>query len=382
MTAEGGAAAPCRVLTVNPGSSTLKLAVVDGGEVVLSAQTSAGTRAEEDSELGAFVERCGGFDAAAVRVVHGGSELRDHLLVDSGVVERLELVAPLAPLHNPPAVAALRHLRRLRPQTPLVACLDTAFHRTLPDAARTYALPRAWRERWGLERLGFHGLSHAHAARCAAEMLGAEDRAESAAEPLRVVTCHLGAGASLAAVRGGDSVDTTMGFTPMEGLVMATRAGTVDPGIVLRLLREHRLSVDDVEAGLDREGGLHGLAGTADMREVLTGAEAGDERCTLALDVYVHRLRAGIAAMTAALGGIDALVFTGGIGENALAVRERAVSGLAYLGLALDTARNTTASGEDRDLSDPDAAVRTLVVNSREELEMARIAERLVRWPA
>jgi acetate kinase len=239
------------------------------------------------------------------------------------------------------------------PRVSAVACFDTAFHATLPAAAATYALPRAWRERFGLRRYGFHGLSHAYASRRA----GAE----------RVVSCHLGAGASLAAVHDGVCVDTTMGFTPMEGLVMATRAGNVDPGLVLWLLR-HDVDADALEQGLDTEGGLRGLAGDADMRAVL---EREDAEARLAIDVYLHRLRAGIAAMAAALGGLDALVFTGGVGEGAARVRAGAADGLGFLGVELDAQANATATA-DAEIGASGAPVRMLVVTAREDLEIAR----------
>jgi acetate kinase len=243
------------------------------------------------------------------------------------------------------------------PGTPAVACFDTAFHATLPAAAATYAVPAAWRERWGLRRYGFHGLSHAYASRRAAELTGAR----------RIVTCHLGAGASLAAVRDGRSVDTTMGFTPLEGLVMATRSGSVDPGLLLWLLEREGVGVREMAEALEHDSGLLALAGTADMREVLARA---DEGAQLALDVYCHRLRAGIAAMAAALDGLDALVFTGGVGERAPAVRAAAADGLRFLGVALDGGRNDAANG-DADVSAAGAPVRTLVVSAREDLEIA-----------
>ena len=240
---------------------------------------------------------------------------------------------------------------------PAVACFDTAFHATLTAAAATYALPRAWRERWGVRRYGFHGLSHAWAAR----------RAGGG----RVVTCHLGAGASLAAVRDGRCLDTTMGFTPLDGLVMATRSGSVDPGLLLWLLEETGMAERELAEALEHQSGLLALAGTADMREVLAGVEHGDPDASLALDVYVHRLRAGIAAMAAALGGLDTLVFTGGVGERSAPVRAAAAAGLGFLGIALDPERNATAGG-DADIGAEGAAVRTLVVEAREDLEIAR----------
>jgi acetate kinase len=265
----------------------------------------------------------------------------------------------------PPALAALRAVRAATPGVPHVACFDTAFHATLPAAAATYPVPREWRERFPLRRYGFHGLSHAHAARRAAELGGRP------VEELRTVTCHLGAGSSLAAVDGGRCVDTTMGFTPLEGLVMATRSGTVDPGLVLWLARPERLGLDEVADGLEHRGGLAGLAGTADMREVLALAGDGDPDAALALDVLTHRLRAQIAAMAAALGGLDALVFTGGIGERSAPVRERTGEGLGFLGVALDEARNAAAT-PDADVGAAGAAVRAFVVAAREDLEIAR----------
>jgi acetate kinase len=241
---------------------------------------------------------------------------------------------------------------------PAVACFDTAFHARLPAAAATYALPAEWRERWGLRRFGFHGLSHAYAAR-------------RAAVP-RVVTCHLGAGASLAAVRAGRSVDTTMGFTPAEGLVMASRAGTVDPGMLVRLLRDG-VGLDELDDGLELRSGLTGLAGTGDMRQILGRVDAGDAEALLALEVYLHRLRALVAAMVASLGGLDALVFTGGVGENAAPVRAAAVAGLRFLGVTIDQSRNgAVAAGEDADVSGAEGDGRVLVVHSREDLEIAR----------
>jgi acetate kinase len=285
--------------------------------------------------------------------VHGGARFREAVLVDDDVVAVLGELTDLAPLHQPAALAGVAAVARALPDVPAVACFDTAFHATLPAAAATYALPQEWRERFGLRRFGFHGLSHAYASRRAAAA--------------RVVSCHLGAGASLAAVRDGVCVDTTMGFTPMEGLVMATRSGSVDPGLVLWLLR-HGLDVDAVEQGLDRNGGLKGLAGEADMRALLARDDADAE---LALDVYVHRLRAGIAAMAAALGGLDALVFTGGVGEHAPEIRARTAAGLGFLGVALDPDANARATA-DAEIGAPAAPARTLVVTAREDVEVAR----------
>jgi acetate kinase len=349
-----------RVLVVNAGSSSLKLRLLGPDDALLADADIAAPRAEVDEDvLASWVAGAGAIDAVGHRIVHGGERFRSATRIDANVVAALRELTDLAPLHQPKSLAALDAMSHALPDTPAVACFDTAFHATLPAAATTYAVPAAWRERWGVRRYGFHGLSHAYAARRAAAA--------------RVVTCHLGAGASLCAVRDGRSVDTTMGFTPLEGLVMATRSGSVDPGLLLWLLQREKVTTDTMAAALEHDAGLLALAGTADMREVVARADAGDDDAGLALGVYVHRLRAGIAAMTAALGGLDALVFTGGVGERSGPVRAGAADGLGFLGVALDAARNAAADGAgDVDVSGPDARVRTLVIAAREDLEIAR----------
>ena len=355
-----------RVLVVNAGSSTLKLSVIEadghatGGRTLETVQGTLAPKvvAREIADLGSV-------DAVGHRVVHGGEAYRAATFVDDAVVARLQSLTALAPIHQPRSLAALRLVRETLPDVPHVACFDTAFHATLPPAASTYAIPRAWRERWPLRRYGFHGLSHAYASRRAAELLNRP------VEDLRIVTCHLGAGASLAAVDAGRSVETTMGFTPLEGLAMATRSGSVDPGLVLWVQTEGGLSAREVSDGLEHDGGLVGLAGTADMRGVLTRAASGDVDAVLALDVYVHRVRAGIAAMAAAMGGVDAVAFTGGVGEGAPEVRRRAVDGLGFLGVAADPSRNE-ANGPDTIISPDDAPVAMVVVVAREDIEIAR----------
>jgi len=252
----------------------------------------------------------------------------------------------------------MRAVRSAAPELPAFACFDTAFHATLPPAASTYALPEEWRRRWDLRRFGFHGLSHQYATRRAAELVG------QPLEGLRMVSCHLGAGASLCAVSGGRSVDTTMGFTPLEGLVMNTRSGTVDPGLVLWLLTEGGLDVVEVAEALERYAGLAGLSGTSgDLREIPPGS--------LAVDVYLHRLRREIAGMVAALGGLDVIVFTGGVGEHHPAIRAGAAEGLAFLGISVDPERNA-ASSADGEISGEGATVRSVVVTAREDIEIAR----------
>jgi acetate kinase len=248
---------------------------------------------------------------------------------------------------------------------PAVACFDTAFHARMPAAAATYALPAEWRARWPLRRFGFHGLSHAYASRRAGELVGRDAR------QLRLVSCHLGAGASLAAVAGGVSVDTTMGFTPLDGLVMATRSGAVDPGLVLWLQEHVGMPAEELASALEHRSGLFGLAGTDDMRAVLERDASGDPNAGVAIAVYVHRLRAGIASMTAAMGGLDMLVFTGGVGERAAVIRARAADGLGFLGVSLDAAANAAAE-PDAEISAGDAPVRTWVITAREDLEITR----------
>ena len=257
------------------------------------------------------------------------------------------------------------------PDIPAVACFDTAFHATLPAAAATYAVPRAWRERYRIRRYGFHGLSHAYCSQRAARLLNRP------LDALRIVTCHLGAGASLAAVLNGRSVDTTMGFTPLEGLVMATRSGTVDPGLVLWLEEHEHLSPHQVAAALEERSGLTALAGTGDMRKVEAAAARGEPPAHLALDVYTHRLVGGIAAMSAATGGLDVLVFTGGVGEHSATVRRRAAERLAFLGVAIDEDHADTRR-DDRDITPAGATVQTIVVTAREDLQIAHETRRLL----
>jgi acetate kinase len=358
--------APLRVLTVNAGSSSLKLRLLSpDDELLAGAELPAPGGIADGQALGAALADIEGADAIGHRLVHGGSRFTGPVRLDADVIEGLQALTPLAPLHQPAALAAVAAVGAALPELPAVACLDTAFHATIPASAATYALPAEWRQRHGLRRYGFHGLSHAYAARRAVELTGAGDVA------LRVVTCHLGAGASLAAVADGRCVDTTMGFTPADGLVMATRSGSVDPGLLLWLLEHGGHEVAEVSNALEHRSGLQGLAGTADMREVLARAGAGDEAATLARDVYLHRLRALIAAMAAALGGLDSLVFTGGVGERSSAIRVGAAAGLGFLGVEVDPALDAAAR-PDAEVSAAGATVRTFVVAAREDAEMAR----------
>jgi len=369
--------AAARVLVVNAGSSSLKLRVLGGNGTAGDDVTASADLPAVGGELGggaggaaikAAIESFGPVDAVGHRVVHGGTLYTSPVIVTREVRQRLESLTDLAPLHQPKSLAALDAVSSVLPDTPAVACFDTAFHATIPAAAATFALPAEWRTRWTLRRYGFHGLSHSYASRRAAQLVGA-----GSADQLRVVTCHLGAGASLAAVHGGRSVDTTMGFTPLDGLVMATRSGSVDPGLVLWLEEHAHMPSRELAATLESRSGLLGLAGTGDMREVLSRAAAGDERAVLGRDVYLHRLRASIASMAAAMDGLDVLVFTGGVGENSPEIRYRAAAGLGFLGVGVDESRNAAdgAAGDDREITARGARVRTFVVAAREDKQIA-----------
>jgi len=380
-----------RVLVVNAGSSSLKLTLLDGHDATIAARELEAPRAQVDRAAlrEALQEGLGDADAIGHRIVHGGERFHGAVAIDAGVEQELRALVELAPLHQPKSLAALDAVSEALPGLPAVACFDTAFHASMPAAAATYAIPREWRERWGLRRYGFHGLSHAWVARRAPQLLQRDAR------DLRIVSCHLGAGASLCAIAHGASLDTTMGFTPLEGLVMATRSGSVDPGMLLWLMQHEALSADELADALEHRSGLLGLAGSADMREVLArttgndaapaegsatadGASELGERAQLALDVYTHRLRAGIAAMAAALGGLDALAFTGGVGEHSAAIRERAAARLAFLGVELDRARNDAADC-DAEIGADGADARTLVITAREDLEIARQVRAVLR---
>ena len=388
MTRPGGAAdagadaGAGLVLVVNAGSSSLKLSLLDqDGAVTASGDLdrwdgSAGASGLRDFLAGHASH--GDVAAAGHRVVHGGRRFTAPTVIDDQVVAGLAELTDLAPLHQPRAIAGIEAARAALPGVPHVACFDTAFHAGLPAAAATYALPGDWTARFGLRRYGFHGLSHAHAARRAAELLAGT--APAAPDPLRVISCHLGSGSSLAAIRGGQSVDTTMGFTPLEGLVMATRSGSVDPGLLMWLLQHGGVATADLAGKLEHGSGLAGLAsppgqptGSGDLRDIRQAAAAGDPHAQTAIDVHTHRLRREIAAMAAAMDGLDALVFTGGIGEHQPETRAEATAGLGFLGVAVDHQRNEAVrGGQDADVSAPGTRVRTLVVATREDLEIAR----------
>jgi acetate kinase len=360
-----------RTLVVNAGSSTLKLSVI-GPDDGTAAEVTLNTG--DEGGLRGFLREHGSVDAAGHRIVHGGRHFIAPVLLDRRTVAGLEDLISLAPLHQRAALDAVRVVSEALPAVPSVGCFDTAFHAGMPAAASTYAVPAEWRERWGVRRYGFHGLSHSWASRRALDLTG---------RPVfgsRIVTCHLGSGSSVCAVQDGRSVDTTMGFTPLEGLVMSTRSGTVDPGLILWLIVNTGLSVGAVNQALEQASGLAALGGgDGDMRSIMAAADGGSPDASLALDVWVHRLRQAIAAMTASLGGLDVLVFTGGIGEHAPSLRGRVVAGLSFLGVDVDATANASARG-DADVTGR-ATARTVVVAAREDLEIARLVRETLMPP-
>jgi acetate kinase len=334
-----GLAAQLRVLVVNAGSTSLKLHVVDG---------------DTSHEVDSFDQ---GIDAVAHRVVHGGSRFRAPTLIDDEVHEAIRALEPLAPLHNAPALRAIDQARAALPDAPHVAVFDTEFHATIPEVAATYAIPRAWRE-WGIRRYGFHGLS----VQWAAEQVRAR----------RLVVCHLGGGCSVTGVLDGRSVDTTMGFSPLEGVPMTTRSGSIDPGALLYLLRERGLDAETLDNRLNFESGFAGLGGAEGMAELQA---LGTADADLAIDVFTYRVAAAVASMAVACGGLDAFVFTAGIGENSARVREDVCARLAFLGVELDPQRNASAT-PDCEISRGRVGVH--VIRAREELVAARAAQEVL----
>jgi acetate kinase len=354
-----------RILAVNVGSTSLKLSVIDADDRVEDAQEVDGD-ADPIRALDEFAARAGDVDAVAHRLVHGGAAVRQATLVNDHVREQLEAAIELAPLHLPPALALLDAARKaiVRPQ---IVCLDTSFHSRIPTYATTYAVPAHWRE-FGVRRYGFHGLSYAWAIRRSAELLGRP------VESLQVVIAHIGSGVSACAVREGRSVDTSMGFTPLEGAVMATRSGTVDPGALLWLQEHHGVSVGAMTRSLEHGSGLIGLCGLSDMRDVVREATNGNTACALALDVYVHVLCRVVGGLATSLDRLDALVFTGGVGEHSALIRGRVCARLGLLGLA----ETLLAADGDAVIGLPDHAPAVVVVTAHEDVEMAREARRLL----
>ena len=369
------------VLVLNAGSSSLKFEVLDpdhgtttvGGHLERIEVGGFGPALSEVSaRLAAAGVRPGDLRAVGHRVVHGGPDFTEPVLVDDEVVSRIEALVHLAPLHNPPAVEGIRRARESYPDAPQVAVFDTAFFAALPPAAATYALDRATADRLAIRRYGMHGTSHEYVAHEAAAFLGRP------VADLDQIVLHLGNGASAAAISGGRPVDTSMGFTPLEGLVMGTRAGDLDPGVLLHLLRRGDLDVDGLEDLLHHRSGIAGLAGRPDFRDLVRALEAGDDAAGVAYAVYCHRLRKYVGAYLAVLGGADVLTFTAGVGENVPRLREDSLAGLQRLGIEVDPARNRVESRRSRVVSTEGSAVTVLVVPTNEELAIARRVAALV----
>lgn len=394
-----------RVLVLNSGSSSVKYQLLDmrahrrlalglveriGEESARLRHTPLGGGAERewtgpvadhDAALKAVAAELAkdglGLDSpelAAIghRVVHGGLTFTEPTVIDDTVLAEIERLIPLAPLHNPANLTGIRTARALRPDLPQVAVFDTAFHTTMPESAARYAIDTETADAYSVRRYGFHGTSHAYVSRATAKLLG------KAPEDVNVIVLHLGNGASASAVRGGRCVDTSMGLTPLEGLVMGTRSGDLDPAVIFHLARVGGMSTDEIDTLLNKRSGLIGLCGDNDMREIQRRMDEGDERARLAFDIYIHRLRKYIGAYYAVLGRVDALVFTAGVGENAAFVREAAVAGLEGLGLAVDPGPNAVRGAEPRLISPAGARVAVAVVPTDEELEIATQAYALV----
>ncbi|MEV5977091.1 acetate kinase [Streptomyces sp. NPDC052114] len=299
------------------------------------------------------------------RVVHGGLKFTAPTVIDDVVLKEIQRLVPVAPLHNPANITGIRTAQALRPDLPQIAVFDTAFHTTMPESAARYAMDVKTADEHRVRRYGFHGTSHAYVSRETAKLLG------KAPEDVNVIVLHLGNGASASAVRGGQCVDTSMGLTPLEGLVMGTRSGDMDPAVIFHLARVGGMSVDEIDILLNKKSGLIGLCGDNDMREIRRRIDAGDQEAALAFDIYIHRLKKYIGAYYAVLGRVDAIAFTAGVGENAAPVREAAVAGLEELGLAVDGALNSVRSDEARLISPEYARVAVAVVPTDEELEIA-----------
>jgi acetate kinase len=364
-----------RVLVVNAGSTNVKLSVLDGereefaATVEHQAPAAAVTSGLEQVRAKGLLP----VEAVGHRIVHGGTAFTEGVRVTDEVLAKLAELNELAPLHNPPALESLAEARRQLSAVPHVAAFDTAFHRSMPAPVETYPVPRRWTEDWGIRKFGFHGLSHDYCSRRAAEMLGrVGDR------DFRVVVTHLGGGCSMAAVRGGRGVNTTMGFTPLEGLMMATRSGSIDPGIVTHVIRKHGLTADEVDRVLNKESGLLGVSGVSgDLREVWEAAAGGNRDADRALAMFAHHVRVGVAAMAASMNGLDALVFTGGIGEHDARMRAIVCDGLGFVGVRIDPTGNADAT-PDADIGAADTTCRVLVIHTREDVTIAREVERVL----
>jgi len=388
-------------LVLNTGSSSLKFGLFDKGANTPLVQGSVNWREGQSAELSVQVgdgpkspRSCdvsdpGGAATLAIeavlaasdraeiravghRIVHGGTKFQESVQITPEVEADIQQLIELAPLHNPPALAGLASAQKTLPDLPQVAVFDTSFFGDLPRQSVTLPIPQSWTKDWGIRRFGFHGISHSYCAGRAAEILGRDP------STLRLVICHLGNGCSASAIRGGKPVDTSMSFTPLDGLMMGTRSGSVDPGVLLYLLKENKIDRDGLDDALNHQSGLLGVSGVSgDYRKVEAAADGGNDQARLALEIYVARIRSTIGGMAATLGGVDALVFAAGVGENSATLRSAACSGLDFMGIKLDAARNE-AKPVDADIAATDSPTRVLVVHTQEELMIAREVRRLI----
>lgn len=401
-----------KVLVLNSGSSTQKMALFeldersasadpvpplwegklewDGEQQSLNVRTAKGKESHQQSRKvdgaaavkevlrmlwqgpAAVLSGADEIDVIGHRIVHGGAKLAQPVVIDSDVKRTIAEVAEIAPLHNRAGLKGIEIAEKMFSGKPQIAVFDTGFHRTMPDYATVYPGPYEWVGR-DIRRYGFHGINHEYCAYRAADLL------KRHLSELKIISCHLGNGCSLAAIDGGRSIDTTMGFTPLDGIMMGTRGGEIDPGILVHLIREDHATAEQLDTILNRRSGLLGISGvSSDMRYILKATDTGNPRAKLAFEIFVHRLQTGIAAMAASLGGIDAIVFTAGIGENSAAVRGAACRNLAFLGVQLDAAKNNSAR-PDIDISTQDCAVRVLVIRAQEDWAIARECLRLTK---
>lgn len=395
-----------KVLVINCGSSSLKYQLMNmedenvlakglverigiegsvlthkaNGEKVVIEQPMKDHKVAIGLVLGALVDKKHGvisdmseISAVGHRVVHGGEKYASSVLIDGKVMEALEQCVKLAPLHNPPNIVGINACKELMPSTPMVAVFDTAFHQTLPEEAYMYALPYELYTKYGVRKYGFHGTSHRFVSMTAAEMMGKKP------EDIKIITCHLGNGASLAAIDGGKSVDTTMGFTPLAGVVMGTRCGDIDPAIVPFLAKEAGMSIQEVDTLMNKKSGVLGLSElSSDFRDLENAAKEGNKKAQLALDVFDYRVRTAIGSYVAALNGTDAIIFTAGLGENSGAHRATICEGLSYLGIKIDAEKNGKR-GEALEISTPDSKVKVFVIPTDEELMIARDTKEIVK---
>jgi len=394
-----------KVLVINCGSSSLKYQLIDmtteqpsaqglveriGLEGSILTQKSNGEKyiIEEPMKdhkkaielvLGALVDKEHGvitdmseISAVGHRVVHGGEAYADSVLIDENVMKALDDFIKLAPLHNPPNIIGINACKELMPTTPMVAVFDTAFHQTLPKYAFMYSLPYELYTDYGIRKYGFHGTSHKYVSSMAAEMLGKD------LKDLKIITCHLGNGASLAAIKNGKCIDTTMGFTPLGGLAMGTRCGNVDPAIVTFLLKECNYSVEDLDTLMNKKSGVFGISGvSSDFRDIEAAAKEGNERAQLALDMFKYRVIQYTGSYTAIMGGVDAIVFTAGLGENGIEIREQLGNSFSFVGTKVDEEKNNVR-GEARIISTDDSKVKLMVIPTNEELMIARDTKEIV----